>query len=1272
MKYNILLRVTILMILTSSFLLAQDSFIRSAVIDVPAIENGGFGDVISGVDLDGDGLTEIYAVNDNWSDSGDELIPRIYMYEKVDGAWTQQWMSTLAIPLQNTWPALAAGDLDGDGKGEVIWGPVNNLTAENPNPGRIIVFEANGNDNELGVSDGAGNWLPNSSWNLGLDDMVNMRPFKWYVEDIDGDEVQEVVFADRAGSSSPYKFGVASVTDIPDAGDGSETWTLEFAGASSQPKFVRSAVINTDPVEPGGFGNVIAGVDFDGDGINEIYAVNDNWNDGDFEVIPRIYKFEWNGAYWEIVWSTVLPGVPKQNTWPGLDYADTDGDGKMEIFWGPVNFLTDDSQNPARIVVYEAAGDGSDVLGVDNGDGNYKPNAAWSILDADGGNERPFTWHLKDIDSDGKIELIYGARAGNNKFGIVSVDNVPDNADGSETWTLEASALTEGMTIDAGTVYDVAVIANYAYLIHDSGNITPIAFEGGAYVSKPILEGIAPGGSWKASSVVDLDNDGQEEIVMGQWLGGAQVYLLQPNGDGLDMSIIGNFASVGSTRLNGGASGDLDGDGNLDFVFGSRTGYSDPNAALYRLSYNGGTITDSSSYSVSVIDHSLMAGGQWDVVACGDVDGDGKDEALYSGVPRSAEVGLPLTIVEYSDGVIPGGAKWDIAIANGNVYTFDNDGSINLFKFINGEWQVTNKLTNVAENWGSFKGSTVADVNGDGIEEIALGTWSTTGAGKVYLLQEMSGGLTSDLIADLGPLGAVRLNGAAAGDIDADGNIDFVFGSRGSNGAVFRVEYRGGDITDAANYSAEKIDEAVVANADQLDIVTLANVDDDEDLEVIYSGIPRSGGLFPITILDLQKIQTTDIADVKVDADGNFEPDNAGLTFTIKGVVTSPDLNTTSLSIYIQDATAGINVYSAADPAVLPQVGDLIQVTGSVLQYNGLTELEVADADADIVILGLGTVPAPVTLTVDQWLSNGEIYESMLIKVKGIVKLSGDWPAADANANITVGDGYKDFTMRIDKEFDLAGQAEPTYPIDVVGVANQFDSNTPPNAGYQLLPRYYTDISQGVAAPPTPYFFMQSPEDGATITMTDPNETFTFVWDDAFDANGDDLIYQFKVLPNTYTSGVLNSASFVADVAFIRNLLGSNDQVTFDWSINTKGAENAIVASIDTSTITFIHDIQVAVEDENMIPTEFYVNQNYPNPFNPTTTIKFGLPEAADVTLVIYDIIGREVATLINNQAYNAGVHNIIFNASRLASGTYIYRLNAGKKTEIKKMLLLK
>ena len=89
------------------------------------------------------------------------------------------------------------------------------------------------------------------------------------------------------------------------------------------------------------------------------------------------------------------------------------------------------------------------------------------------------------------------------------------------------------------------------------------------------------------------------------------------------------------------------------------------------------------------------------------------------------------------------------------------------------------------------------------------------------------------------------------------------------------------------------------------------------------------------------------------------------------------------------------------------------------------------------------------------------------------------------------------------------------------------------------------------------------------------------------------------------------------------------------------------------------------------IPRDYTLSQNFPNPFNPTTTIEFALPQAANVNLTVFDILGRQVAILVNGKL-TAGRHTVNFQASSLPSGMYLYRLTTPRGTIAQKMILLK
>jgi hypothetical protein len=99
--------------------------------------------------------------------------------------------------------------------------------------------------------------------------------------------------------------------------------------------------------------------------------------------------------------------------------------------------------------------------------------------------------------------------------------------------------------------------------------------------------------------------------------------------------------------------------------------------------------------------------------------------------------------------------------------------------------------------------------------------------------------------------------------------------------------------------------------------------------------------------------------------------------------------------------------------------------------------------------------------------------------------------------------------------------------------------------------------------------------------------------------------------------------------------------------------------------------VSVDFKDRNLSPNQMTLYQNYPNPFNPITTIRFDLPKSSFVTLKIFDVLGREVTTLINEKK-SAGEYTVKWNSKGLPSGMYLYQLKAGNFIETKKLVLQK
>jgi hypothetical protein len=146
----------------------------------------------------------------------------------------------------------------------------------------------------------------------------------------------------------------------------------------------------------------------------------------------------------------------------------------------------------------------------------------------------------------------------------------------------------------------------------------------------------------------------------------------------------------------------------------------------------------------------------------------------------------------------------------------------------------------------------------------------------------------------------------------------------------------------------------------------------------------------------------------------------------------------------------------------------------------------------------------------------------------------------------------------------------------------------------------------------------------------------------------------------------------------IYNYVGSNKTDPADLGIVTlrqgMGSPLAPALIIDELMISnsWSTIITGVAKEEGTVPTDFSLNQNYPNPFNPTTQIAFSIPQTGNYALKIYDILGKEIETLVNNEQLSSGKYSVTFNAKNLASGTYIYRLTGNGVNMSNKMLLVK
>jgi len=220
--------------------------------------------------------------------------------------------------------------------------------------------------------------------------------------------------------------------------------------------------------------------------------------------------------------------------------------------------------------------------------------------------------------------------------------------------------------------------------------------------------------------------------------------------------------------------------------------------------------------------------------------------------------------------------------------------------------------------------------------------------------------------------------------------------------------------------------------------------------------------LSALLLFSLAGAQVLTIAEARIDSDGDGIPDLLGETVTISGIVTCETtmFSTSGYSFYVQDSTAGINVYAFEAPSMNP--GEEWELTGEIKVYNGLTEISPGSVD-DYSYVGNPGVPAPIQLLVNQPVS--EPLEGMLLiagnsSLNQWVTVATDPSSAGGGYNFDVWNGQTVIPVRVSETTGIDVSAVVTGArMFLTGIGGQYDSTEPYDSGYQLLPRYQSDLS---------------------------------------------------------------------------------------------------------------------------------------------------------------------------------------------------------------------
>nr|ABZ07815.1 putative FG-GAP repeat protein [uncultured marine microorganism HF4000_ANIW141I9] len=218
-----------------------------------------------------------------------------------------------------------------------------------------------------------------------------------------------------------------------------------------------------------------------------------------------------------------------------------------------------------------------------------------------------------------------------------------------------------------------------------------------------------------------------------------------------------------------------------------------------------------------------------------------------------------------------------------------------------------------------------------------------------------------------------------------------------------------------------------------------------------------------------------------------------------------------------------------------------------------------------------------------------------------------------------------------------------------------------------------------------PSSFALNEQDSVYITMANfDSDSIVFAWDESADVDDDELTYHFTA--ELVINGQLTTEY---DTTLTANALKIDYQSVFDeiyaaqamlaaieWDVSVSDGVEEVMAENGPLTVGVNASDAVLSINEELLPEKFALHQNYPNPFNPVTTLRYDLPEQANVNIIIYDMLGRQVRTLLN-QTQDAGYRSVIWNATNdygkpVSAGVYLYKIQAGEFVQTRKMVLLK
>jgi len=493
---------------------------------------------------------------------------------------------------------------------------------------------------------------------------------------------------------------------------------------------------------------------------------------------------------------------------------------------------------------------------------------------------------------------------------------------------------------------------------------------------------------------------------------------------------------------------------------------------------------------------------------------------------------------------------------------------------------------------------------------------------------------------------------AAWGDYDNDADLDIIMTGSPDNGSTFLTRiYRNdnGSFTDI-RANLQGIWGASVAWGDY---------DNDEDLDLLLTGYGDFGVTtklyettihsdtvvtFTDTYAPLQQVNSGSVAWGDYDNDGDLD---------IALVGDPPGGDNAFSTIYRNDNGSFIDIHPSIEPIGSGSVtlDDIKQLKDNTIQMQLLHLVGVGvssvdwvdyDNDGDLDLALAGKTQNDSLITKIYRNDGNEQFTDIDAQLPGVWYSAMTWGDVDK-------DGDLDLLLA---GFTKADGIWPWKPITRIYLNNCTTLNSQPG------------IPSSLQSVPLPNSKIQLIWNRSTDEQT-PKEKLTYNIRIGRSPQGVDVISPSSNIVNGYRQVPREGNVDTDTTLLIRNL----PQGTYYWSVQT--IDNTYAGSSFATEKSFTIEPLEVRPNVNIIPNRFQLNQNHPNPFNPTTHFEYALPSAGYVTLKIFNILGQEVATLIN-EFQDAGFKSVTFDGSQLSSGIYFYRIWAGTFTDIKKMVLIK